>query len=366
MPRRRDSSDDDDEEDPLMNHSKSNSEVWSYLQWVFVGMAVVGIVLILAVIASWIVVGYLDYKVSNIPAGPIGSTGATGATGAAGSSGSIDPSLSHYVYVSVGGNDTTGTGQLNNPLLTVSKAIALVKALAAAQNSTVGSLWTIFIMPGVYGSDVFALPANVVLQGFDGSIVDNTTSVSIDPLSFNVTGATALPLEIASVVFNGNVVLDLSKLTAIGGAPIKITAEECKFMGGFSFLGRSASDEYDSRSNYYQGNVTVNGGTYQMVDDYQTNGNLLVTDSNLAGTSATSSVSGIISGGATVNGAIYITKTIDATFTQTIQSHGTLQTYLLYVNGAIGGTYGNMTLFTDTVSVPSTTNVFGYVTWKNK
>lgn len=361
MPRRSDSSDDDEE--PMLKRKKRNTtlESWTYIQWIFLTGAILFIVLVAFEVASWFVIGYLSYKIDQIPAGP---QGIQGATGVAGSSGSLAPILTQYVYVSIGGNDTSGTGQLNNPFFTISKAIALINTLVAAQNSS--SVWTIFLLPGVYGGDSFALPANIILQGFDGSAIDSTTVIILNSTAFNVTGSGTLTLKLDSIIFNGKLTLDLTQLTAIGVSPVAVSAKDCKFMAGFAFLGRSTADEYVSRENVYQGNVTINCGTYQMLGDYQFNGDLLVTDTNMEGISATSSIAGLISGGSTIDGSIYIQKTIDATFTQTIESHGSLSTYLLYVNSAIGGTNGNMTLFTDVVSIPFTSSVTGYVTWKNK
>jgi len=135
--------------------------------------------------------------------GPMGATGATGATGA---NGTVSDFVYNY-YVSVCGSDITGTGQIGNPWLTISKAIVSTSAIPD------GVPVNINLAPGVYSE-----PSNTITR--NGTFVYGNSSL---PNSINISGA---------ITFN--IVSTLSQQgCGIGG----LTLNNVEFTGTAGALG---------------------------------------------------------------------------------------------------------------------------------
>ena len=100
----------------------------------------------------------LDYYVGATGAQGIqGDTGATGPTGATGATGPTGPTFTGYgleIHVSTAdGNDTTGNGDLLNPVATITKALTLLT----------GSRKTIIVHPGGYNENVTVANGNTTI-----------------------------------------------------------------------------------------------------------------------------------------------------------------------------------------------------------
>lgn len=94
--------------------------------------------------------------------GPIGVTGPTGATGSTGSTGATGPAntflISNSFFVAKNGNDLTGTGSVNNPFSSITKALTLVP-----NSSATG--YSITVMPGLYNENLTLTNKNVTILG---------------------------------------------------------------------------------------------------------------------------------------------------------------------------------------------------------
>ncbi len=281
--------------------------------------------------------------------------GPQGPQGPQGSSGSLVSSLSRVVYVRVGGNDTSGDGQQNNPFATIFQALASIPA-ASVSNPIV-----IDIGPGTF-TDQWSVVPNIVLRGSSdfSTHVAPPGGVMLNTTLFNITGP--LSFGFTNIEFDVSVTIDFQTLLNRNSSSTT-SFNDCKFNGLVVFRGQTALDTLQSTHNWYMSNRIVNVGTILSIDDFQI-GDFTVNDAGLFA-NGFGSVIGRVSGGSSV-GAITVTKSQDALFSMVFEIHGSVSISGLNVTGVVGGGYGNMTLSTDTVSLPKATSVTGYVTWTNK
>jgi hypothetical protein len=97
------------------------------------------------------------------------------------------PSATTTVYVRKGGNDTTGDGSFENPLLTISAGMVLVATLplstgGTGENQAVNNP-VCSVGPGLYVENV-ALPANINLVGSTDGATQVVGAITIDASSF--------------------------------------------------------------------------------------------------------------------------------------------------------------------------------------
>lgn len=117
--------------------------------------------------------------------GAQGVTGPTGATGPTGPGFSpIAPSSSRMVYVNKGGNDTSGDGTINNPFITI------LKALTSIDDASPNKRYSVLVGPGTY-NESFSLKANVIIIGVDPILVrigSEKSSIDINDPTWLVSG----------------------------------------------------------------------------------------------------------------------------------------------------------------------------------
>ena len=115
-------------------------------------------------------------------AGPTGSQGPTGPTGVTGPTGPFPnfalPVFTQVVYVDMSGSDTTGTGTIVNPYLTITHAMATIT------DSSVNKKYVIKVGPGTW-SDNFALKANVEVVGYNVMATRLTGTVTLNDPTWN-------------------------------------------------------------------------------------------------------------------------------------------------------------------------------------
>lgn len=111
------------------------------------------------------------------PTGPIG-IGSTGPTGISGSSSFAPITSTFLVYVDKSGSDSTGSGEPNNPYLTISHALTQCTFASSSQRVE------ILVGPGDYSNNI-SLIANVQIVGQDAISTLITGTMDINDSSWN-------------------------------------------------------------------------------------------------------------------------------------------------------------------------------------
>jgi hypothetical protein len=177
--------------------------------------------------------------------GPQGATGATGPQGPTGPAGPSPASTNTY-WVAKNGNDTTGSGSLGAPYLTIGKAVSF------AGNTSVGT--TVYVLPGVYtesltlsnknvsivsagvqapnqqlnttlvGTHTYACSAGTCAVLFSGFVMaDASAGTSL----IDMTGATVGNLTLTNCILGDSGVNGLTSYVSSYGAAHKVVLERC-------------------------------------------------------------------------------------------------------------------------------------------
>jgi hypothetical protein len=307
--------------------------------------------------------GYGIYAVYYVaptpgPPGPIGNPGPPGSAGLHGADGSLDPAITHIVYVMVGGNDTSGTGQLDKPFRTITHALQSI-----TDASTINR-YGIVVGPGRYDESVIYLKAWVWIIGQHNTATRTTfTGDILAGPEFNVTGNYRLGLRSILISGSNGINFDLQSLSAGSGSTV-FEIQETHVNNKFVFKGRSTADYVESRRNQFLGGIELYALQFLSFSDYIPNGggspNILVSDVGLQ--SGTEGILGQFSG-SHLGGTILLRKTLDKIYRLGFGGLNTLEVTSLTANSTIGGSNGNMTISSDLISTPTTIVKTAYVDW---
>lgn len=123
------------------------------------------------------------------PQGPPGSTGSSGFTGATGGTGSTGPTGIPFrsvpfneLHVSTLGNDTSGTGSIVAPFLTIQKAFNTIGSAISPSDfsNTVTAFNLVYVHPGFYSSGTLNVPTRqVTLLHIEGAQIQANINYTI-------------------------------------------------------------------------------------------------------------------------------------------------------------------------------------------
>ncbi len=265
------------------------------------------------------------------PTGAIGATGATGFTGPTGATPSFPlPVNTQQVYVSKAGNDSTGTGTIEAPYLTITHAMSTIS------DSAVTKRYCVNIGPGIF-TDSFSLKANVDLVGNNVIATNLSGTIDLNDATWNNSNDNRSGAE--QMTLSGTGTFNFTTQSANSG---KLYFYNIRYTGVPTFTADGSVNQVDIQNSLVFNGLNYAGGTLIIADTSFVNSNT-ITITSLSG--IPTSVE-IIGGGTDGN----------ITFTYSSGSAITGDLYGFPVVGAITASGASATVTADPSSIIGTTS----------
>lgn len=170
-------------------------------------------------------------------------------------------SATHRVFVDKSGNDTTGTGSLASPYLTVEKA------LDAITDNSGTNLYIIDIGSGTYNETNIKLKIGVWLRGAGRSAtrLNVTNDVTLDP-NFNSLGNGRCGIQHIHFTGSTSLIADIAALA--GSATVGIALFETRWYGSMIYTAKGSGDFVESWHTDVFTDYVANGGAHYVKDLY--------------------------------------------------------------------------------------------------
>jgi hypothetical protein len=169
---------------------------------------------------------------------------------------------SQLVWVSKGGNDTTGDGTDEQPFLTIGRAMTSII------DASVTKRYSIMFEPGVYTENILLKP-NVFITGVQANTCRIDGTLDLDPSwagPANNRGGTDNCVVIGTATFD---------LVGLGSTAGFILGQFSFFNGDVIFIGDSNNNLVSIQGSAFNANLTMNGGLYFIDSWNQLNGSNL-------------------------------------------------------------------------------------------
>lgn len=154
-------------------------------------------------------------------------------------------------YVSKGGSDTTGTGSVLLPFLTIPKAMDSIPEDASPTNQ-----YVILVNPGTYTENI-SLKANVFIEGIQNNICILECAMDVDNETWNNNAVNRSGI-ISCFLNDSGFNFDFQLRSSTNG---RLFVENCRISNGISFTCFSSTNQVRLNNNIFLGNnVTQRGG----------------------------------------------------------------------------------------------------------